>query len=148
MLSVAKINVNDYDQLWEAYVKQYGTQTSKKFVITNFNNLNQKKDEPVKDFFSRVGDIAYNYNIKKPNAEIMGPVPEVKEGKKEENAAWLTILAAQRQAVHEQSYKQFAASNISYLCLQFFVDGLHPHIQLEVIKSKTSDLYQAFTVAD
>ena len=95
MLSVAKTNVNDYEQLRAAFVKQYGTQASKKIVITDFNNLNQRKGEPVRDFFSRVGDIAYNYNVKKPNAEIMGPVPDVPEDEEEDNAAWLAMPAAQ-----------------------------------------------------
>jgi hypothetical protein len=146
-LSVAKIDVNDYEQLQTAFIKQYGTQTSKKIVITDFNNLNQRKDEPVRDFFSRVGDIAYNYNVKKPNAEIMGPVPEVPEDDEEDNAAWLAIPAAQRQAAHERSYKQFAANDISYLGLQFFIAGLHSDIQLEVIKSKTTSLYEASEIA-
>ena len=121
MLSVAKINVNNYKVLRERFLCNYGTETSKKIVITDFNNLNQKKDESVKNFFSRVGDIAYNYNAKKPNAEIMGEVPEVPEDDEEDNAAWLAIPEAQRQAAHERSYKQFAANDISYLCLQFFV---------------------------
>ena len=148
MLSVAKVDVNDYEQLRERFIRQYGTQTSKKLVITDFNNLKQKKDELVKDFFSRVGDIAYNYNVKKPNTEIMGNVPEVPEDEEEDNTAWLAIPQAQQRAAHEWSYKQIAANDISYLCLQFFVAGLHPNIQLEVIKSKTADLYAAFEMAD
>ena len=35
----------------------------------------------------------------------------------------------------------------SYLALQFFVAGLHADPQLEVIKSKTADLYEAYKVA-
>jgi hypothetical protein len=147
MLSVAKINVNDYEQLRTCFIENYGTQTSNKIVITDFTNLKQRPNEPVQEFFSRVGDIAYNYNVKKPNAEIMGPVPEVEEDDEELEEAWLALTPAQQQRAHERSYKQFAANDISYLGLQFFVAGLHADLQLEVIKSKTSDMYQAFMSA-
>jgi hypothetical protein len=36
---------------------------------------------------------------------------------------------------------------VSYLGLQFFIAGLYPDIQLDVIKSGTSDLYEAFNIA-
>ena len=62
----------------------------------------EPEEELVKDFFSRVGDIAYNYNVKKPNAEIMGDVLEVPEDEVEDNAAWLAIPEAQRQAAHKR----------------------------------------------
>ncbi len=38
-------------------------------------------------------------------------------------------------------------NDVSYLGLQFFIAGLHPDIQLDVIKSGTSDLYEAFKIA-
>jgi hypothetical protein len=139
--------VNNYKQLRASFVDNYRTQTSNKIVITDFNNLKQRPTEPVQEFFSRVGDIAYNYNVKKPNAEIMGPFPEVDEDDEELEAAWLALTPAQQQRAHERSYKQFAANDISYLGLQFFVAGLHSDLQLEVIKSKTSDMYQAFMTA-
>ena len=87
MLSVAKINANDYEQLRASFVENYGVQVSNKIVIADFNNLKQRATEPVQEFFSRVGDIAYNYNAKKPNADIMGPVPEVDEEDEEHEAA-------------------------------------------------------------
>ena len=147
MLSVAKIDVNDYEQLRATFVDNYGVQVSNKIVITDFNNLKQKQTEPVQEFFSRVGDIAYNYNVKKPNDEIMGPVPEVEDEDDVVEAAWLALTPVQQQRVHERSYKQFAANDISYLALQFFVAGLHADLQLEVIKSKTANLYEAFKIA-
>ena len=80
VLLVAKINVINYKQLRQNFIDNYGTQTSNKNVISHFNNLKQRKVEPVQEFFSRVGDIAYSYNVKKSNANIMGPVPGVYTG--------------------------------------------------------------------
>jgi hypothetical protein len=51
------------------------------------------------------------------------------------------------QEVHELEYKQFNTNDVSYLGLQFFIAGLHPDIQLDVIKSGTSDLYEVFKIA-
>ena len=147
MQSVVKVNVNDYEQLRTNFINNYGVQVSNKLVIADFNNLKQKKSEPVQEFFSRVGDIAYNYNIKKPNAEIMGPVPEVDPDDEELEAAWLALTPAQQQRAHERSYKQIAANDISYLALQFFAAGLHPDLQLEVIKARTASFNEAFMVA-
>ena len=147
MILIAKVDVDDYEQLRRAFVENYGTQTSNKIVIMDFNKLKQLKDKPVQEFFSRVGDVAYNYNQKKPNDDIRGPVPPVPEGEEEDNQAWLAMRAAQRERAHMRSYRQFARNDISYLGLQFFVAGLHPDIQLEVIKSKTADLYEAFKIA-
>ena len=47
MLSVAKVNVNDYEQLRTNFVNNYGVQVSNKIVIADFNNLKQKQSEPV-----------------------------------------------------------------------------------------------------
>ena len=77
----------------------------------------------------------------------MGPVPEVDKEDEELKAAWLALTPQQQQRAHERSYKRFAANNISYLALQFFVARLHADLQLEVIKSKTADLYEAYKVA-
>jgi len=49
--------------------------------------------------------------------------------------------------VLERDYTQFAKNDISFLGLQFFVAGLHDNISLEVIKSGTTDMYEAFLVA-
>ncbi len=51
------------------------------------------------------------------------------------------------QEVQELEYKQFNTNDVSYLGLQFFIAGLHPDIQLDVIKSGTSDLNKAFKIA-
>ncbi len=42
---------------------------------------------------------------------------------------------------------QIARNDISYLGLQFFIAGLHTDISLEVIKSNTADMYEAFMIA-
>ena len=101
----------------------------------------------MQQFFSRVGDIGYNYNVKKPNADIKREVPEVEEEDEEVEADWLALTPAQQRRAHERSYKQLAANDISYLALQIFVARLHADIQLEVIQSKTADLYEAYKVA-
>ena len=142
MLLVAKININDYDQLRESFVDNYGTQTSKKVVITDFNNLNQKKDKPVQVFFSRVGDIAYNYNVKKPIAKIMRPVPEVPEDEEEENAVWLAIPAAQE----EWPMRGHTNNSQPMILLIFVCNSLWPDYT-KIFKSKTADLYEAFKIA-
>jgi hypothetical protein len=49
--------------------------------------------------------------------------------------------------VHKLKYKQFNNNDVSYLGLQFFIGSIHPDIQLEVIKSGTSDLYEQFKTA-
>jgi len=41
--------------------------------------MKQRKDETVQKFFTRIGDTAYNYNLKKPNDEIMGALWEAPE---------------------------------------------------------------------
>ncbi len=81
MLSVAKMDANNYEQLRQAFVENYGTQVSQQVVITDFNGIKQGKNEPVQEFFSRIGDTSYNYKVKKPNADIRGPVIVVPEAR-------------------------------------------------------------------
>ena len=50
MLYVAKINVNDYEQLRTSFVDNYGVQMSNKIVITDFNNLKQEKTSRCRSF--------------------------------------------------------------------------------------------------
>ncbi len=59
----------------------------------------------------------------------------------------MAMPLAVRQEVHKLEYKQFNTNDVSYLGLQFFIAGLHPDIQLDVIKSGMSDLYEAFKIA-
>jgi hypothetical protein len=147
MLSVAKINANDYEQLRLAFVENYGTQVSQQVVITDFNGIKQGKNEPVQEYFSRIGDTSYNYKVKKPNAYIRGQVIVVPVDRREALAEYMALPLAVRQEVHELEYEQFNNNDMSYLGLQFFIAGLHPDIQLDVIKSGTSDLYEAFKIA-
>ncbi len=147
MLSVAKINSNNYQQLRQAFVENYSTQVSQRVVITDFNGIKQGKNEPVQEYFSRIGDTLYNYKVKKPNAIIRGPVIVVPEDRQEALAEYMALPLAIRQEVHKLEYEQFNTNNVSYLGLQFFIAGLHPDIQLDVIKSGTSDLDEAFKIA-
>jgi hypothetical protein len=41
--------------------------------------MKQGRDEPVQEFFARIGDTSYNYKVKKPNADIRGPVIVIPE---------------------------------------------------------------------
>jgi hypothetical protein len=50
----------------------------------------------------------------------------------------MALPLAVLQEVHELEYKQFNTNDVFYLGLQFFNAGLHPNIQLEVIKSGRS----------
>jgi len=134
MLSVAKINANDYAQLRMAFVESYGTQASQRVVITDFMSIKQGKTEPVQEYFSRIGDTSYNYKVKKPNADIRGPCIVVPEHRREALAEYMALPLAVRQEVHELEYEQFNNNDVSYLGLQFFIAGLHPDIQLDVIR--------------
>jgi hypothetical protein len=109
--------------------------------------MKQGKYKPVQEFFVRIGDTSYNYKIKKPNADIRGPVIVIPEDCREAFAQYMALQLAVRQEVHELEYEQFNTNNVTYLGLQFFIAGLHPDIQLEVIKSGRSDLYEAFKTA-
>jgi len=68
------------------------------------------KDESVQEFFTRIGDIAYNYYLKKPNAAIRGELWEAPANA--DNTAllapFLALDRAVRQRVLEKDYEQFA----------------------------------------
>jgi hypothetical protein len=85
--------------------------------------------------------------VKKPNADIRGPCIVVPVDRREALAEYMALPLAVRQEVHELEYEQFNNNDVSYLGLQFFIAGLHPDIQLDVIKSGTADLYEAFKIA-
>jgi hypothetical protein len=56
MLSVAKINAKDYEQLRRAFVENYSTKVSQQVVIVDFNDMKQGRDEPVQEFFAWIGN--------------------------------------------------------------------------------------------
>ncbi len=72
MLSVVKINTNDFQAVRTAFLQNFGVQTNNRVVITDYTSMKQRKDESVQQFFTRIGDISYNYNLK--NAEIKGDI--------------------------------------------------------------------------
>jgi hypothetical protein len=69
------------------------------------------------------------------------------EDRREALAEYMALPLAVCQEVHKLEYEQFNTNNLSYLGLQFFIAELHPDIQLDVIKSGMSDLYEAFKIA-
>jgi hypothetical protein len=58
----------------------------------------------------------------------------------------MPLPIATRRLVLQLDYQQIARNDISFLGLQFFVVGLHSDIRLEVIKSGTTDMYEAFLI--
>ncbi len=61
--------------------------------------MKQKKDETVQQFFTRIGDIAYNYNLKKPNDDIMGPLWAAPEEHTQALAPYMALPADLRRMV-------------------------------------------------
>ncbi len=147
MLSVVKIDTNDYQAVRTAFIQNFGIQAKNRVVITDFTSMKQKKDEAVLQFFTGIGDITYNYNIKKPNAENRGDVWAAPEQHAKTLAPFMELPIATRRLVLQLDYKQIARNNIWYLGLQLFIVGLHTNISLEVIKSNTADIYEAFMIA-
>jgi len=149
MLKVVGIDHDDFDAVRVAFMQNYGSQTNNRIVITDFTKMKQKPDESVQQFFTRIGDIAYNYDLKKPNDAIRGELWAVPDDADDAEllAPFMALNRVVRQRVLERDYAQFAKNDISYLGLQFFVAGLHDDISLEVIKNGTTDMYQAFLVA-
>jgi hypothetical protein len=149
MLKVVGIDQEDWPAVRVAFMQNYGSQTNNRIVITDFTKMKQMKDESVQEFFTRIGDIAYNYDLKKPNDVIRGNLWAVPDEADDAEllAPFMALNRAVRQRVLERDYAQFAKNDISYLGLQFFVAGLHDDISLEVIKNGTMDLYEAFLVA-
>jgi len=70
MIKVVGIDHDDFDAVRVAFTQNYGSQTNNRIVITDFNKMKQRSDESVQQFFTRIGDIAYNYDLKKPNDAI------------------------------------------------------------------------------
>jgi len=147
MLKVVKINTDNFQAVSTAFLQNFGVQTNNRIVITDFNSMKQMKDETVQQFFTRIGDIAYNYDLKKPTEAIKGDVWEAPEEHEETLAGFMALPLAVHRLVLQLDYQQIARNNISFLGLQFFVAGLHSNNSLEVIKSGTTDMYAAFLIA-
>ncbi len=77
----------------------------------NFTNMKQKKDETVQQFFTRIDDIAYNYNVKKPNDEIMGALWDGTEEHKETLAGFMALPVATYRLVQRLDYEQTASND-------------------------------------
>jgi len=149
MLKVVGIHHDDFQALRVAFIQNYGSQTNNRIVIMDFTKMKQKSDESVQQFFTRIGNIAYNYDLKKPNGAIRGELWAVPDDADDAEllAPFMALNRVVRQRVLERDYAQFAKNDILCLGLQFFVAGLHDDISLEIIKNGTTDMYQAFLVA-
>ncbi len=146
MLSVVKIDTNDNQAVRTAFLQNFGVQTNNCVVITDFTNMKQKKDETVQQFFTRISDIACIYNLKKLNDDIMGPLWAILEEHTATLVAYDTFPVATKILIQRLNYEQTARNDISFLGLQFFITGLHTNISLEVIKSNTTNMYEAFLI--
>jgi len=125
MLKVVKIDTSDYEAVWTAFIQNFGDQTNNLIVITDFTHMKQRKDKTVQQFFTRIGEIAYNYDVKKPHEEIMGPLWAIPEEHEETLAAYAAMPVAARRLIQR----------------------LSKDISMEVVKLGTTDMYQAFLTA-
>jgi len=140
MLKVVKINTDDYEAVWTAFIQNFGDQTNNRVVIIDFTHMKQRKDETIQKFFTRIGEIAYNYDVKKQHDEIMGPLWAIPEEHEETLAAYTAMPIATRRLIEGLDYKQTQKNDVSYLGLQFFIAGLRQDISMEVAKSGTTDM--------
>jgi len=62
MLKVVGIDQDDFQAVRVAFMQNYGSQLNNRIVITDFTKMKQTKNESVQQFFTRIGDIAYNYD--------------------------------------------------------------------------------------
>ena len=146
-MEVTGVDTQDWEQVKTHFNRNYSTHNTSKLIITDFNDLKQGKTESVQRFFSRVADILYNYKDKMPIDDLMGPLPETPEEFEEADAGWNALPLAVRRRVQERICKQNTALNIRYMGVQFFAAGLHSDLQLEVIRTGTIDMNEAFDVA-
>ena len=146
-MEVTGVDTQDWDQVKYHFNRNYSTHSTSKLVITDFNDLKQGKNETVQRFFSRVADILYNYKDKMPVNDLMGPIPETPEEFEEADAGWDELPNAVKRRVQERICKQNTALGIRYMGVQFFAAGLHADLQLEVIRTGTIDMNEAFDAA-
>jgi len=99
MLKVVKINTDDYEAVRTAFIQNLGDQTNNHVVITDFTHIKQRKDKTVPKFFTRNGEIAYNYNVKKPHKEILGPLWAIPEEHAEELEAYAAMPVATKRLI-------------------------------------------------
>jgi hypothetical protein len=88
MLKVVKINTDDYEAVQISFIQNFGDQTNNRVVITNFTHMKQRKDKTMQKFFTGIGKIAYNYDVKKPHNKKMGPLFAIPEEHEETLAAY------------------------------------------------------------
>ena len=116
MLKVVGIDHDNFQAVRVAFMQNYGSQTNNRIVITDFTKMKQMKDESVQEFFTRIGDMAYNYDLKKPNDAIRGDLCAVPDDADDAKllAPYMALNHAVRQRVLERDYAQFAKNNISF----------------------------------
>jgi hypothetical protein len=146
-MEVTGVDTQDWDQVKTHFNRNYSTHNTSKLIITDFNDLKQGKTESVQRFFSRVADILYNYKDKMPINDLMGPLPDTPEEFEEADAGWDALPIAVQRRVQQRICRQNTALNIRYMGVQFFAAGLHADLQLEVIRTGTIDMNEAFDVA-
>jgi len=77
----------------------------------------------------------------------MGPLWAIPEEHAEVLEAYAAMPVATRMLIQRLNYEQTQKNDVSYWCLQFFIAGLCQDISMEVVKSGTTDMYQAFLTA-
>jgi uncharacterized membrane protein YgcG len=146
-MEVTGVDTQDWEQVKTHFNRNYSTHNTSKLIITDFNDLKQGKTESVQRFFSRVADILYNYKDKMPINDLMGPIPDTPEEFEEADAGWDALPLAVQRRVQQRICRQNTALNIRYMGVQFFAAGLHAELQLEVIRTGTIDMNEAFDAA-
>jgi hypothetical protein len=61
---IVKIDTDNFQAVRTTFLQNFGVQTNNWIVITDFTSMKQMKDKKVQHFFIRIGDIAYNYDLK------------------------------------------------------------------------------------
>jgi hypothetical protein len=75
--------------------------------------MKQGRNEPVQEFFSRIGDTLYNYKVK--NADIREPVIVIPEVRREALAQYMALPLAVRQEVCPASFQRMVEAAMNRL---------------------------------
>ena len=123
-----------------AVLKNYGATATARTAILSFGDLNQKKNESINTYYTRVTKALKNYR------DCM-PMDGTPFNNADTNDNWTALTAAFRNKKLTECHQAALRESVKFMGAQLFTSGLKEEYRLEVVKARATNLGEAYDIA-
>jgi hypothetical protein len=139
-LEFSRVDKDSWESVKAGLLKSYGATATARTAILSFGDLNQKKNESITTYYTRVTKTLRNYQ------DCM-PMDGTPFNSAVTNVQWTAVPADFKTRKLTECHQAALRESVKFMGAQLFTSGLKEEYRLEVVKGRANDLNDAFDIA-